>query len=138
MRPFPLHIHTAQRDFYNDDCLSLIVPTSTGQYGIQAAHYNMIAAIVPGNIEVVLPNGDKAYAYISSGILKVQAGEVLILAGEVLTLEELQDKEVRRRQDDLKEQELQKRQTKDFLEAEAAMRRTIYKLKNKRNQSNIQ
>ena len=48
MNTFRLHILAADRVFFEGDCTSLIVPTVHGQYGVQARHSNMIAALVPG------------------------------------------------------------------------------------------
>ena len=138
MRPFSLHIHTAERDFYNGDCLSIIIPTTTGQYGIQAHHRNMIAAIVPGTLEMILPEGNKEYAVVSGGMVKVRNNEVLILVNSALTFEETEQLEERIKADKEKEKELMKRSTKEFAEAETAMRRAIYKLKGRRNNNNYQ
>lgn len=45
---FRLHILAADRPFYDGDCVSLVVPTPSGQYGVLAHHSDYIAAIVPG------------------------------------------------------------------------------------------
>ena len=46
MRTFQLHILAADRVFFEGECESVVVPTASGQYGVQAHHSNMIAAIV--------------------------------------------------------------------------------------------
>ena len=51
MTEFKLKILEADSTFYDGNCISIIVPTSEGAYGIQANHENMIAAIIPGEIK---------------------------------------------------------------------------------------
>ena len=48
MEPFPVQILAADHPFYEGPCLSLVLPTITGMYGIRARHRNMITAVVPG------------------------------------------------------------------------------------------
>ena len=47
MRTFQLHILAADRVFFEGECESVVAPTASGQYGVQAHHSNMIAAISP-------------------------------------------------------------------------------------------
>ena len=46
MNTFKLNILAADKTFYIGDAISLIIPTTEGQYGILAHHRNMIAATV--------------------------------------------------------------------------------------------
>ena len=55
MNTFRLHILAADRVFFEGDCTSLIVPTVHGQYGVQARHSNMIAALVARPAHLSLP-----------------------------------------------------------------------------------
>ena len=130
---FKLHIHAAERDYFNGDCRSLVVPLSEGQYGILAHHSNMVAAIVPGDIKIVDADGNVIEALVSAGIIKVENNEVLMLVNFALTEDELIEMEARREKDRIQEEELAKRQTGEFMDAEAFLRRTIYKLKNSKD-----
>ena len=130
---FKLHIHAAERDYFNGDCRSLVVPLSEGQYGILAHHSNMVAAIVPGDIKIVDADGNVIEALVSAGMIKVENNEVLMLVNFALTEDELIEMEARREKDRIQEEELAKRQTGEFMDAEAFLRRTIYKLKNSKD-----
>ncbi|MCC8120990.1 MAG: ATP synthase F1 subunit epsilon, partial [Oscillospiraceae bacterium] len=48
MREFQVAILACGNSFYEGPCLSLIVPTVDGLYGILAGHSNMISAVRPG------------------------------------------------------------------------------------------
>ena len=79
MREFNLHIIEADNDFYNGKCVSLVIPTTEGMYGIQAMHENLVAAVEIGVIKFTLPDGTRRHAAVSNGIVKVENNEVLIL-----------------------------------------------------------
>ena len=52
MNTFTLNVLAAEKPFFEGDCISLVIPTNDGQYGILAKHNNMIAAIVPGVLKI--------------------------------------------------------------------------------------
>ena len=67
MNTFRLHILAADRVFFEGECTSLIVPTVHGQYGVQARHSNMIAALVPGQLTFRCPDAPERLAAVSAG-----------------------------------------------------------------------
>ncbi|MCR5686555.1 MAG: ATP synthase F1 subunit epsilon [Lachnospiraceae bacterium] len=79
MKEFNLHIIEADKDFYDGKCVSLVIPTTDGMYGIQAMHENLIAAIDIGVIKYTLPDGTRCHAAVSNGIVKVEDNNVLVL-----------------------------------------------------------
>ena len=48
MTPFDLHVLTAVKPFYEGECVSLVIPTPSGFYGIQAKHSNFVGSVIPG------------------------------------------------------------------------------------------
>ena len=79
MNEFNLHIIEADRDFYDGGCVSLVVPTTEGMYGIWAMHENLVAAVTTGVIKYTLPDGERRHAAVSNGMVKVEDGNVLVL-----------------------------------------------------------
>ena len=69
---FQVHILSADRDFYQGKCVSLILPTPEGQYGILAGHANLAAAIEPGILTCRLPDGATLTAVVSHGLARVE------------------------------------------------------------------
>ena len=67
MRTFQLHILAADRVFFEGECESVVAPTASGQYGVQAHHSNMIAAISPGELTFRTAQGETRYAAVSAG-----------------------------------------------------------------------
>ena len=79
MNEFNLHIIEADNEFYNGKCVSLVVPTTDGLFGIQAKHENLVATVEIGVVKFTLPDGTRRHAAVSNGIVKVEDNEVLIL-----------------------------------------------------------
>ena len=78
MKTFSLKLLASDKVFYSGDCSSLIVPSSAGQYGILAGHSSVVIAVVPGFAEFTV-NGEKISAFVSSGVVKIENGKVLML-----------------------------------------------------------
>ena len=79
MNAFRLDVFAAEKPFYIGDCVSIVVPTVDGLYGILANHTNMIAAVVPGVLKLRTPEGEEIFAAVSEGLIKVENNAVLVL-----------------------------------------------------------
>ena len=145
MQPFSLTVLAAEKAFYEGDCLSLVIPTSDGQYGVQAQHSDMIAAIEPGELRITIPAaaatpGVQApnvptsdvrvvIAAVSEGIIKVENGAVLILVDTAERPEEIDEIRARHSIEQAKEMILQKKSTQDYYAAQSKMARAISRLR---------
>ena len=137
MNTFTLVILAAERTFYEGDSVSLVIPTTQGQYGIQAMHSNMIAAIVPGTLKFTTPDGEVTVAAVSEGLVKVENNHVLLLVDTAERPEEIDENRARRAAEQAKEAILQKRSIQDYQAAQAKMARAISRLRVKRYNSGI-
>ena len=95
MRTFQLHILAADRVFFEGECESVVAPTASGQYGVQAHHSNMIAAIAPGQLTFRTAQGETRYAAVSAGMIKVEHNDVLILVDSAERPEDIDVAELR-------------------------------------------
>ncbi len=136
MNTFNLHILAAERDFFEGECESLIVPITDGLYGIQANHKSMVAAIVPGELTITLPGGEKIETVVSQGVLIVSSNEVRILADTIETEDELVKNAEIRAQEDEKEAALQKKSIQEFKSAQIWMARENSRLKRRNRNEN--
>ena len=57
MNVFHLNILAADKTFYRGKAISLVIPTTEGQYGILAHHRNTITATVPGKLKYTIAHG---------------------------------------------------------------------------------
>ncbi len=136
MNSFSLHILAAERNFYEGECTSLVVPITDGSYGIMANHRNMVAAIVPGIMEYSLPEGERVVVCVSQGILIVANNDVKVLVDTVETPEEIDENRARAAAEEAKEAMLQKKSIQEYKSAQLRIAREMNRLKLKnRNQT---
>ena len=136
MNTFDLKILAAEKPLYEGDCISLVIPTIRGQYGIQAMHYNMTSAIVPGLLKLTLPDGSDIIAAVSDGIIKVEDNRVLILVDTAERPEDIDENRAKRAAAEAQEALLQKKSIQDYHAAQAKMARAINRLRVKRHSIN--
>ncbi len=136
MNSFSLLILAAEKSFYDGECISLVIPTTQGLYGIQAMHSNMIAAIVPGMLKYTLPDGTQKVAAVSEGLIKVENNQVMLLVDTCERPEEIDENRAKRSKEEAMEAMLQKKSIQDYHSAQAKMARAINRLRVKKYDSN--
>lgn len=129
MNNFSLVVLAAERTFYEGDCISLVIPTIEGQYGILANHCNMIGAVVPGCLKLTTPEGEEIIAAVSEGLVKVEHNHVFVLVDTAEHPEEIDENRARHSAEEAKEAILQKKSIQDYHAAQAKMARAINRLK---------
>ena len=137
MNSFTLVVLAAEKSFYDGDCVSLVIPTVNGQYGIQAMHNNTIIAIVPGVMKIKTSEGEIILAAVSEGIAKIEDNDVLLLVDTAELPEEIDENRAKRSAEQAKEALLQKKSIQDYHAAEARMARAISRLHVKNNSVNL-
>lgn len=132
MNSFHLCILAADKPFYDGECVSLVIPTDDGSYGVQAHHQNMIAAIISGTVSFQRSaDKDCEYAAVSQGIMKVEDNDVLILVDTAERPDEIDTNRARIDAEEAKEILLQKRSISEYKEAEARLARAITRIRTK-------
>lgn len=129
MNTFSLTVLAAEKPFYEGECISLVLPTVDGQYGIQAGHNDMIAAILPGELKFTAPSGEVMLAAVSEGLVKVESGKVLLLVDTAERPEEIDENRAKRSAEQAKEAILQKKSIQDYYAAQMKMARAIGRLR---------
>lgn len=130
MNSFSLTILEADSRFYEGQCVSLVVPAVDGNYGILAGHSNMITAIVPGEIRCKKNEEEDYEIYsVSSGLVKIEDGEVLILADSVERLSEIDINRARREAEDAMAVLNQKAGLREFIVARTQLDRAINRVR---------
>ena len=129
MEAFVVHILAADRTFYEGPCESLTIPTSDGEQGILAHHSSMIAAVQPGTLRYQTPEGPVQLAAVSSGLVKIEKNEVLVLVDSVERPEEIDAARARREADEAREAMLQKKSRQEYQLAQASLARAMNRLR---------
>lgn len=127
--PFYLRILAAEHTFFEGECLSLTVPLSDGAYGVLAHHVPLMGAMVPGQLTYVLPTGERRIAAVSSGIVRVENNEVLVLTESAERPEEIDEVRARRDVELAAEALRQSRSSREHSDAEIRIARALNRLR---------
>jgi len=137
MNAFDLKILTPARAFYDGICTSLVVPTLDGLYGIQANHENLILAVIPGTLRLRKEDEhgreEVIEAAVSSGLLKVESGEVMLLVDTAERAEEIDLIRAEQEAAAAQEELLQKRSAQEHRMAQERLARSIGRIQTKKH-----
>jgi F-type H+-transporting ATPase subunit epsilon len=128
MATFKLEIVTAERMVFSDEVSALIAWGFEGQLAILPHHAPLMTMLQPGDL-MIRKDKEEDYLVISGGFLEVRPDKVIILADACERVDEIDiaraEEAKKRAQETLKLGPL----TADAAAAEAALRRSIARLK---------
>ena len=132
MTPFNLHLRTAVKPFFDGQCVSLVVPTPSGMYGIMARHSNFVGSVVTGEMKITLEDGQVIVAAVADGIVKVEEGDVLVLVDTAERPEEIDENRAKAAYEKAMEDSARERGVREYYAAQARLARAMNRLKVKR------
>jgi F-type H+-transporting ATPase subunit epsilon len=125
---FKLEIVTAERMVFSDDVTALIAWGVEGQLGILPHHAPLMTMLQPGDL-MIRKDREEEYLAVTGGFLEVRPDKVIILADACERADEIDvaraEEAKKRAQETMKAAPL----TVDAASAEAALRRSIARLK---------
>jgi F-type H+-transporting ATPase subunit epsilon len=128
MATFKLEIVTAERMVFSDDVSAVIAWGVEGQLGILPHHAPLMTMLQPGDILIRKDKEEESFV-ISGGFLEVRPDKVIILADACERVDEIDiaraEEAKRRAQETMKAAPL----SADAAAAEAALRRSLARLK---------
>lgn len=130
MSQFSLKLLAADKVFFDGDCTSLTVPSVDGQYGILAQHCNAVIAVVPGTAKLTV-NDEEIFAFVSSGIVKIDNGKVLMLVESCENVKDINTAWAEAALREAKEEVNRKESRFNVLSAEIKIARALNRLKAK-------
>jgi F-type H+-transporting ATPase subunit epsilon len=80
MNTIKFEIVTPERQVLKENVTQVSVPTRNGEITILPHHIPLVSVLVPGVIEVKLPNGESEVMSVSGGFIEVLQNKVVILA----------------------------------------------------------
>ncbi|MGC9336078.1 MAG: F0F1 ATP synthase subunit epsilon [Anaerolineae bacterium] len=123
-------IVTAERTVFQDDVDMVVAPGIEGQLGILPKHAPLMTALTFGELIIHRQNQPDEFIAIGGGFMEVGPEHVTILADSAERAEEIdmaRADEARQRAQELMEQK--RREDVDFALAEAALRRSMIRMK---------
>ena len=128
MATIKLDIVTAEKSIYSEDVSMLVAPGIEGQIGILPHHTPLMTMLAPGELKIT-ENGKEHSLVVTGGFIEVRPDRVIVLADAAERAEDIdadRAEEAKRRA----EQRLsQKLSDTDLARAEAALRRSLIRLK---------
>ena len=76
-----LEIITPEKELYNGEAKSVVVPGVGGSLGILDNHAPLITVLKEGNVVIKDEAGESSTFEVNGGVIEVSNNEVLILAG---------------------------------------------------------
>ena len=129
MSTFETLLLASDDTFYQGPCESLIVPTVQGAYGVLAHHSNTVAAVIPGELYYRLPGEEMQIASISSGIMKIENNQVMILVETIERPEDIDSNRAKRAAEAAREALLQKQSLRQYRMTQAYLARALARLR---------
>lgn len=80
MSTIQVDIVSAEAEIFSGQASMVVVSGEEGELGIVPRHAPLLTRIKPGQVRVVLPDGEEEFYYVSSGMLEVQPHVVTVLA----------------------------------------------------------
>ena len=133
MNTFSLKILAADKVFYQGQCQSLVIPTTDGQYGIQANHENEIAAVNIGIAKFTDADGVRHEAVLSTGFCKVENNAVIVMVETAERPEEIDRVAAEREASDARQALKHRKNVTDEKRAQARMVRSMSRIRAKDN-----
>jgi len=125
---FKLEIVTAEKMIFSDDVSAIIAWGVEGQLGILPHHAPLMTMLQPGDL-LIRKGQEEEYLFITGGFLEVRPDKVIILADACERVDEIDvaraEEAKKRAQETMKAAPL----TADVASAEAALRRSLARLK---------
>ena len=127
--PFHLDILAASVPFYRGECVSLVVPTADGEFGILANHSNAVGAVCAGELRVETAEGEHRRAAVAPGLFKIEDGHVLLLVDAAERPEDIDVNRALRAREEAEEQLRQKRSMAEYQLAQGNLARALNRLR---------
>jgi F-type H+-transporting ATPase subunit epsilon len=97
-------IVSAEAEIFHGNALMVIATGEMGELGIAPRHAPLITRLKPGQVRVILENGEEQFFYVSSGILEVQPQVVTVLADTAIRAKDLDETAARRVKENAEQQ----------------------------------
>ncbi|MBQ9075623.1 MAG: ATP synthase F1 subunit epsilon [Mogibacterium sp.] len=127
-KTFKLQIMASDHMVFDGDAQSVSLPTTEGSVGILADHSNVIMAVIPGMLEYTA-EGAKQQVVVSSGLLKVENGEVMILVDAAERPEDIDEARARRAEEKARQDLKRANSNRDHAMVEAELSRALSRIK---------
>ena len=84
-------IVSAEQEIFHGEATLVVATGELGELGIAPRHAPLITRLKPGQVRVLLDNGEEQFFYVSGGILEVQPTLITLLADTAIRAHDLDE-----------------------------------------------
>jgi F-type H+-transporting ATPase subunit epsilon len=88
-------IVSAEAEIFHGEATMVIATGEAGELGIAPRHAPLITRLKPGQVRVLMENGEEQFFYVSGGILEVQPQVVTVLTDTAIRAKDLDESAAR-------------------------------------------
>ena len=121
-------IVSAEEEIFHGNALMVIATGEMGELGIAPRHAPLITRLKPGQVRVILENGEEQFFYVSSGILEVQPQVVTVLADTAIRAKDLDEAAARRAKENAEQQLANRADAVEVAQAQVELAQAIAQL----------
>ena len=112
---FQLDVLAASVPFFRGKCVSVVIPTTDGEYGVLAGHCNAVGAVTAGELQFETEEGEHRRAAVAQGLFKIDGDRVLLLLDAAERPEDIDVNRALRARQEAEEALRQKRSMAEYL-----------------------
>lgn len=132
-------IVSAEQEIFSGQVEMVVASGTIGELGIMPGHTPLLSGVKPGPVRLILEGGEEEIFYASGGFIEVQPTSITILADTALRADDIDEAAALEAQKKAELELSDQRSDIDFarvaadLQEQAAMLRTIQKIRNKKH-----
>jgi len=121
-------IVSAEEEIFHGEAQLVVATGEEGELGIAPRHAALITRLKPGQVRVLLENGDEQFFYVSGGILEVQPNVVTVLADTALRAKDLDEAAARRAKEEAERALANRADALEVAQAQAQLAQAVAQL----------
>ena len=126
---FQLDVLAASVPFFRGKCVSAVLPTDDGEYGVLAGHCNTVGAVCAGELRFETEAGETRRAAVAPGLFKIDGDRVLLLVDAAERPEDMDVNRALRAREEAEEALRQKRSMAEDQLAQGNLARALNRLR---------
>ena len=126
---FQLDVLAASVPFFRGKCVSAVLPTDDGEYGVLAGHCNTVGAVCAGELRFETEAGETRRAAVAPGLFKIDGDRVLLRVDDAERPEDIDVNRALRAREEAEEALRQKRSMAEYQLAQGNLARALNRLR---------
>ncbi len=121
-------IVSAEEEIFHGVVKMVVATGEMGELGIAPRHAPLITRLKPGQVRVILENGEEQFFYVSGGILEVQPQVVTVLADTAIRAKDLDEAAAKHAKDEAEKAIANRGDAMELAEAQTKLAEAVAQL----------